>query len=385
MSPLPSICFVAPMAYPMFAGTTSVAISGGAEVQQIVVARALARLGVSVSMVCFDFGQPERVCIEGVNIYRAHKIDAGWPGLRFLHPRLKAMWSAMRAADADVYYQRSAGALTGIVVMFARMQGRKSIVAGANNQDFDLRGQPFVRSRRDRWLHKIGVRNADAIVAQNVVQRDALKKHYGRVCAVIPNCREPATIIRANKEGGVVLWVGTVAPIKQPEELLKVAAALPGVRFRMVGGPRGDAAGAKYFHQIAASAAQLANVEFLGHVPYTEIDRHFDDACLLVNTSRSEGFPNTFLQAWSRGVPTVAMFDTGCRDADRVVGVLAQSADQVAAHVQNLLASDAAWQAEARRCFEHFEKHHKSSVVAVRYSELLRSLMIAPQGRTHLA
>ena len=46
MNPL-SICFVAPMAYPVLAQDRSLPFAGGAEVQQVGIATALARRGAS--------------------------------------------------------------------------------------------------------------------------------------------------------------------------------------------------------------------------------------------------------------------------------------------------------------------------------------------------
>ena len=52
-----SLCFVAPYAWPVLAGDASHGIVGGAEVQQCILARVLARQGVRVSMVTLDFAQ----------------------------------------------------------------------------------------------------------------------------------------------------------------------------------------------------------------------------------------------------------------------------------------------------------------------------------------
>src|SRR5690348_14621040 len=95
----PHICFVAPHAWPVFSHDPNNGFIGGAEVQQSILARALVRAGYRVSMICLDFGQPQEVLLDGVRVVKTYRPDAGLPVFRFLHPRMTAMWRAMRAVD----------------------------------------------------------------------------------------------------------------------------------------------------------------------------------------------------------------------------------------------------------------------------------------------
>src|SRR5438105_4110513 len=99
LSAKPHICFVAPYAWPVLARDPSLKIVGGAEVQQAILARVLRRAGYRVSMICLDYGQPERAEVDGITVHKVYKPDAGIPVLRFIHPRLTAVWRAMREVD----------------------------------------------------------------------------------------------------------------------------------------------------------------------------------------------------------------------------------------------------------------------------------------------
>jgi hypothetical protein len=95
------------------------------------IAPALAKRGYRVSMICYDYGQPDGIEQSGVTIFNMHKPDEGIPVVRYLHPRLTSLWRALGRADADIYYQRTAAAYTGFVSAFCRKHGRKAIYAGA--------------------------------------------------------------------------------------------------------------------------------------------------------------------------------------------------------------------------------------------------------------
>jgi glycosyltransferase involved in cell wall biosynthesis len=369
----PSICFVAPFAWPVLAGIAELKIVGGAEVQQSILARALAEAGFDVSMVCNDFGQADGVRVHGVTVYKSHRLDQGIPVVRFLHPRLSTTWSALRRANADIYYTRSSSMLTGIVAAFCRRHGRKSVYAAASDVDFVPEKQPL-RFRRDRWMYEYGLRHADAIIVQNAFQQETCLENYGRRTIVIPSAYAPPPGAAAD-ESGSVLWTGTVRDYKQPELLLEIARRLPQHRFVMVGGAGGTRPqDVRYFEGVKREAVRLRNVEFSGFVPYAGVEAYFNRARVFVNTSRYEGFPNTFLQAWARGVPTVSFVDTGSRHALEPVYPVVRDVSEAVREISRLMLDDDHWRAASARCRSHYWAYHSMSSVTARYAKALTGL-----------
>jgi glycosyltransferase involved in cell wall biosynthesis len=356
-----SVCFVAPHAWPVLSGERSIAVVGGAEVQQAILARLFAGRGYRVCMVALDFGQPAQTSIDGVEVHRIFRMDDGVPLMRFVHPRLTSMWRALRAVDADIYYYRSAAMWVGVLAEFCRRYGRRLVYAGASDKDFDPDQGGQIRYARDRWLFRRGVARADAIVAQNERQRRACLQTYGRDAVIIPSCYAPPAP-RAQRED-IVLWVGTMHENKRPELLLELAQKLPHRRFVMIGGPGADAA---FYEETRRLAAAVSNVEFKGFLPLAEAETWFDRARVFVNTSLYEGMPNTFLQAWARGVPTVATVDVGA-----AVHRVAPDVEALAAGVEEAFANPA----RGAACREHFERSHSSAHVFERYDELFRTLL----------
>ena len=367
----PHVCFVAPYAWPVLARDPNIQVVGGAEVQQSILARLFAQAGYPVSMISFDYGQPSPTVVDGITVYKAFREGAGIPVLRFLHPRLTTMWRVLRQVNADVYYQRSSAMWTAVVAEFCRRHGKRSIYAGASDRDFEL-GQEQILHMRDKWLYRRGVARVDRIVTQNAFQLESCRRHYRREALVVPSCYVPPEhAVRASLEHDRVLWVGTIHGYKRPHMLLDIAERLPHRRFVMIGGPSigGERLKPGYFEEVRARAAQLANVEFVGFLPLAEVERWFDRARLLMLTSVYEGMPNVFLQAWARGVPTVATVDVGAP-----VNTVFTDVGQGTARVETLLSDSALWTQASHDCLAYFERNHSDSEVLARYARLFDEL-----------
>jgi glycosyltransferase involved in cell wall biosynthesis len=373
----PHICFVAPYAWPVLSRDASIKVVGGAEVQQAVLARLFRRNGYRVSMICQDFGQPSRAEVDGITVHKIFRQDEGIPVLRFLHPRLTKTWRALREVNADIYYQRSTAHLTGVIAEFCRRHGKRSIYAGASDRDF-IRGNQQLRFARDRWLYDYGLARVDRIVAQNTVQQESCREHYKREAIVIPSCYElPEGAARAHAAQACdrVLWVGTIHDYKRPELLLDIAERLPHRRFVLIGGAAAlDRQRYGYYEGIRDRAARLPNVEFKGFLPLAEVEQWFDRGRILVNTSAYEGMPNTFLQAWARGIPTVATVDVGARLADRPFYKVFSETGQAVQEIERLFEDRLHFTRASARSREYFDATHSSAEVLVHYGKIFEEL-----------
>lgn len=369
------ICFVAPYAFPALAGDRSQAVVGGAEVQQVFLSCELARRGYDVSMISHDFGQEEGQVVRGVTCLKTHKPTAGAiPGLRFFHPRLTKLWSALQRADADVYYQRSSGSGTGIVAAFARAHGRRMLFASAAATDFDP-SLPRLRYSRDKLLYRYGVSRADQIIVQTERQIQDCRAHFGREAVRIDSCY--AHKGHAARQEGVILWVGNTRPHKRPDLFLDLAERLPQFRFKLVGGS--DILDDGTFSILKKRAATLSNLEMTGFVPYADVEAHFDGASMIVNTSPAEGFPNTFLQAWSRCMPSLALYDIGARIGGHHVAFLETSVNRLAERVLQLKSDRAMWEESGRRALQYVARNNSVGRVVDAYEAVVAQL--APSSR----
>lgn len=372
-APRPHICFVAPETWPLLAGWKNIPVIGGAEVQQSLIAPALAQRGYKVSMITLDHGQPDGIEVRGVKVYTMHKPDEGIPVLRYFHPRLTGLWNAMKRANADIYYHRTAAAVTGFVANYCRRHGKRSIYSGASDKDF-IPGKQDIAFSRDRWLFDYGLKHVDRIFAQNGRQLERLREYYGIEGVLVPNTYSPPEDARADPHG-YVLWVASIRGQKRPHFVLEIARRLPHRKFVIVGGPDAGTREAEYVNAFMEGARALPNVEYRGFVPFEDADRIFDGAALVLNTSTYEGFPNIFLQGWSRGIPAVGFVDTGSRCPEgRPIYDLATDTADAAVKVERLLADEAAWRIASARSAAHFEERHSLHAVLDVYERELGRL-----------
>lgn len=330
---MPKICFVEPMAYSVLNPKSSRS-PGGEAVQHALLAREFARQGWEVSVVCRDIGQRDGEVIDGVRIWKTYDRDAGIPGVRFIYPRLIGLWRALGKADADVYFQSCAGLNTGVVAHWARLHGRKMVFRVAHDTDC-IPGEVLVKNSRDRWLYEYGLNRTDLVSVQSDVQATALKENYNLPSAIVNMVVQPPDESPDTQKDIDVLWVNNLRAFKRPELVYDIARKMPDVRFVMIGSPmKGFDA---LYEDIRRAAAELPNLEYLGPVPYAKVNSYFARARLFLNTSDSEGFPNSYLQAWIRGVPVISYFDPDGLIESQRIGATVASQDDFCEPIERLL------------------------------------------------
>lgn len=374
----PSICFIGLANLPLLAPEFGERSAGGAELQQTLLAKSLARRCHRVSMIVYDYGQEDGSSWHGVTTYRAYRPDAGLWMLRFFHPRWTSIWSAMARANADIYYVSCASMVIGEAVLFAHRHGRKVVYRVAHDTDCDPQ-TAIIRYQRDRLLYRYGMHRADLILAQTSHQQQLLCERFGRTSRVIPSLLEPAGRRRSFEERDIdVLWVANIRAWKRPELFLELARRLPHLRFHMVGG---CVKGSEPVYETALRAAgELPNVRFHGQVRHDRVQELFERARVLAGTSESEGFPNTYLQAWAHGTPVVSFLDPEQLLTQHGLGTVADSIDRMQQDAEKLSRDGAAWQAASERCAAYIDRRDEGKSVLAPYLDAFSSLNAAAES-----
>ena len=76
---------------------------------------------------------------------------------------------------------------------------------------------------------------------------------------------------------------------------------------------------------------------------------------LFINTSDHEGFPNTFLQAWSRGIPVLSFVDPDDLIRECKLGLVVKSIDEMAQKLEEILNNRIEF--SSQRIVQYFNKN----------------------------
>ena len=341
MTRLPRICFIGLYNLPVLAREYNHHGIGGEQVQHTLLAQAFARRGYPVSMVVSDYGQPDGAVWDGIRVWKAYTPDEGLPGVRYFYPRWWKLLAALRRADPDVIYLSCAGGMVGQVALWARRRNVRVVFRLAHDRDCEPDNLLLPQNiyQRDKRLYEFGLRRADTVLAQTEYQRDLLRRNYGvgSVVAGMLVATEPPG--RPASERDIdVLWVNNILQFKRPDLLLELARRLPEVGFHMVGGPQPSEM--ELYGAIRDEARTLGNLTFHGRVPYHDVNDFYGRARVFVNTSDTEGFPNSYLQAWVRGTPVIAFFDPDGVIQREGLGCRPRDLDDMTAAIRSFVASD---------------------------------------------
>lgn len=368
--PKAKICFVSLGAYAQLANK-NMNLVGGAELQQVLLARKLNEANFDVSFIVFDFGQESPGVVDGIKTFTAFRNDEP-KGIRY--SKIRLLWCALNQANADLYQIRGGFSFVGMMAFYCFLKRRKLVYSIAIDSDIDISQAESVRFY-DYRLIKFGIKLANAIIAQTEYQRNLLKSKFNRDGLLIKNMYPLPPEKPEKEKPPILLWVATIRERKQPEMFLDLARAIPEARFQMIGGPAPE--NPQYSGEIKRAAIVIPNLDFVGFVPYHKVEQYFDRASIFVNTSApdSEGFPNTFLQAWARYTPVVSL---NC-DPDEIIcekrlGFHSGTFEQAVNDVKLLLKNEKMRSEIGANGRKYVEEEHDIEKIISRYIGLFEQL-----------
>ncbi|QUM81033.1 glycosyltransferase family 4 protein [Moritella sp. 5] len=369
-----NICLVAHFAYGAVTGGEQGSI-GGVERQTSLMAKWLVKKGHKVSLLTWIEGGGDDEIIDGVHVIKTCRQDAGLPGIRFFHPRWTSLISAMKRAGADVYYQNCGEYITGQVAMWCKANNKKFLYSLASDMDADP-SLPIMKTLRERWLYKYGLLNANEVIAQTNKQVNMLKHGFGIDSSMMPMpCLGPDdsqySPLKWHKGKPTILWAARIHECKRLEMFLQVASELPEYNFVVGGSPGKEDA---YSQGLMDTMRNLVNVTYLGMVARTDMPELYHSSTVFCCSSEYEGFPNTFLEAWSQGLPIVSTFDPDSLIQKRKLGISATSKDELISGIRKLCSDRDLWQVYSSNARDYYQEHHSVDQVMGRFETLFNNL-----------
>ena len=374
------ICFVAMGAYPLLSGKNPKNVIGP-DVHQVILAKELIKHDFKITFITYDEGGSPVEYINGIEIIKIHE-DAY--RFRMLNIVLKVfrIWNAMRKAKALIYFHH--GSAAGVVSLFCRLMKRKAVChigsdALVNKNLITSKIKEFSRSifSLGTFGYWLDIKFADIIIVQNNYQREMLKKNFGKDGALI---KKPFTLTKRGMpekaNPPIVLWVGSMAEVKQPELFVRLAEAIPKARFQMIGGHSNQELYKELYNKIKESSKRISNFEYLGVIPFDEINKYFSRASILVNTSMFEAYPPyAAMQAWMNYTPVVSLGD----NSDEIIsgynmGFHSKTFEQLVEDVKTLLNNEALREELGVNGRKYVEREHDITHIVREYIELLNRI-----------
>jgi glycosyltransferase involved in cell wall biosynthesis len=281
----------------------------------------------------------------------------------------RSLWSTLNEVRPDVVYQRMKQGYTAVCAYYAQRAGIPLVFHAASDPDAD--GRWFRKQLSANTLLDLlevavgnwGLRRAAHVIVQTQLQGTLLRRGFGRdPSAVIPNSQPlPRELPKKLAEGLRVLWVSNIKEVKRPKLFLELAEQFGhrnDIEFWMVGRPGCH----RSIKPTMSAIRRSTRIRYFGELPIEHVHDLMAQADVFVNTSSFEGFPNTFIQAWSRGavVASLAVDVDGGLEA-RGIGYCTGNMPRLAEVISRLADSPGLRREIAERAFAHVWQEHSGA------------------------
>jgi len=230
---------------------------------------------------------------------------------RYLYTDMITIYKLICKISPDIIYKRGLNYITFIGALYAKYHNCNMIFHIAHQNDvepFQLKfGSGIILEYFDKKLMKLAVKSVDKVIGQAQYQDKLLQDNFNRRCdLIIPNFHEFPPKVQHKKKPLSIVWIANLKDWKQPEKFIRLAEIFEtksDAQFIIVGG----AVENRYKENIALKINKISNLEYLGELSIDQVENLLSEASIFVNTSKYEGFPNTFIQAWLRKVPVISL------------------------------------------------------------------------------
>jgi glycosyltransferase involved in cell wall biosynthesis len=238
-----------------------------------------------------------------LNLIEAYDLDKGIPKFRLLFYQFPMIFKAIKKSKATHVIQQNSGFLSGLVALSCLIQKKQFVYRVGSDIDVESKVSNKLGLIKNLFF-QFAFSNANYIVCQNNYQYQKVKLRFsGKKIFTIYNPFNLDKIkkIKRSENRKYITWIGNFRPVKNIAFLYPIAKKMPNQKFLIIG---------TEFKNMSSSVRnditrlkKLKNVEFTGYLSKNPILEILSKSYLLINTSKYEGFSNTFIEALSVGTP----------------------------------------------------------------------------------
>lgn len=322
---------------------------GGITVQMYYWAKTFGANGWKV----FSFSAKKKLIIENINFLKS----PNWKYASILFDLLLSLYFILKIKP-DVIFIRGANPKMGYLSLYARITRTKLVFLGASDRNFYKGEENISGLKHNTLLYQWGLKNIKYIIVQNQLQQQKLHENYKKTSLIVSNIwyLEKVNIL-SPLSNTTILWVSNFRKLKRPQWFINLAKnKMHNELFIMVGAPIDQ----NLYQATKQEAEKVNNMQFTGGLPFKIVNEYFSQCKLFVCTSEYEGFPNTFLQAWSNNVPVVSTVDPSNVIKKHKLGIIVSSEEELLAATKKLLSDNRLYLEIQNNIKQYFESNHDS-------------------------
>jgi glycosyltransferase involved in cell wall biosynthesis len=339
---------------------------GGAEFQAYLITRELARRGHDTHYVAYKARRAETAVDEGITVHRLNS--------EVTPPETpETVLNEIDDIDPEYVYFRNFPDLHIADQLDNRFDGDIIFNISHDRQCMRLRNNwrkmvspsSIYKWINDPWylFKKRLLQSPDYRFAQTKYQQDSLRKNYDLSSSYVGNGHPVPKDTVETRDPPIVLWLASLKSWKQPLKFVEVAEECRDIdcRFWLVGRP----ANPELADDVIEHIDRLPNISYKGGCNIEESNRYIEQSSLFVNTSKKEGFPNTFIQSWLRETPVVSLHvdPDGVLNANQIGMCAEGDFDQMTEAIRSFVL-DSKWRNKVgERAGEYGRSNHDITVV----------------------
>ena len=341
---------------------------GGAAVEWYSWSQAFKKIGCDFGLLTWKGAKKSIKKDVNIDFVESYDLNKGIPKIRLFTYRIPSFYKAIKKYNPDFVLQGCATENTGILAFLSKLLRKPFIHRVGSDMDVDGRIERTF-SKLSMAVYHYGIRNASHISCQNKYQYNILKKKYpNKSISILHNPYFYKERKFIDNEKKYIAWVGNFRYEKNLPALAKIASELSHYNFKI--------AGTKFQRtdsdtQVGLSKLEkLKNVEFVGHISNELIPEFLNQSYCLLNTSRLEGFSNTFLEAWAVGVPVISTKNVNPDNiiTDFNLGIITEDYDEIPAKIEDLISNEK-YKEFSQRCINYVKDKHDPIKLAKQFLE----------------